>query len=240
MDDYVTRVYALIAAEPVADRGPAGLSATMRRLCTAVGRAVDAHGVGMTVMAPDGVRGMSAASDPATERLEDLQLTLGEGPCIDAFERRVPVLVPNLADEMARWPVYAPEVHAGGIRAVFAFPLQTGGARLGVLDVFRGEPGSLSNEALALCLTFADAAVASLLDGEEHRHPTAADDGLGDSLGVNTVLFQAQGMVMVQLKVPLAEAMARIRARAYAENRPLTEIAADVVARRLSFDQDRQ
>jgi AmiR/NasT family two-component response regulator len=52
-------------------------------------------------------------------------------------------------------------------------------------------------------------------------------------------LFQAQGMVMVQLGVSLADALARIRAHAYATNRPLREVAADIVARRLRFDPER-
>ena len=57
-------------------------------------------------------------------------------------------------------------------------------------------------------------------------------------LGFRVQLFQAQGMVMVQLGVSLADALARIRAHAYAENRSLAEVAADVVARRLRFDTD--
>ena len=64
--------------------------------------------------------------------------------------------------------------------------------------------------------------------------------GLGENLGPRTVLFQAQGMVMMQLDVSLADALARIRAHAYAHNRPLSEVAADIVARRLHFEGERQ
>ena len=60
-----------------------------------------------------------------------------------------------------------------------------------------------------------------------------------DLLGAGFVLYQAQGMVMVQLGVRLGEAMARLRAHAFAENRPLGEVAADVVARRLALQADR-
>ncbi len=112
VDDYLARVQALIAVQPEVADDAAGVGATMRRLCRATGTAVDACGVGMTVMAPHGVRGVTAATDPAAERLEDLQLTMGEGPCIDAFEQRLPVLVPDLAEAAQRWPGYAPEVPA--------------------------------------------------------------------------------------------------------------------------------
>lgn len=230
----------MIKAEPALAGDAAGLGGSMRRLCAAAGKSMDACGVGMTVMAPDGARGVTAATDAATERLEDLQLTMGEGPCIEAFERRLPVLVPDVAEAMHRWPGYVPAIHANGVRAVFAFPLQVGASRLGVLDVFRDRTGSLSRESLALCLTFAEVAVTTLLDGQERAHLSEADDGFGDDLGPRTVLFQAQGMVMVQLDVSLTDALARIRAHAYAQNRPLSEVAADIVGRRLHFEDEQR
>ena len=51
-------------------------------------------------------------------------------------------------------------------------------------------------------------------------------------------VYQAQGMVMVDLGVTLAEAMARLRGHAYAENRYLSDVARDVVAGKLTLDLD--
>ncbi|MFB9411106.1 GAF and ANTAR domain-containing protein [Dactylosporangium matsuzakiense] len=188
----------------------------------------------MSVMTAEGVHGMAAASDPATALIEELQFTFGEGPCIDAFAASRPVLVPDLDDgAAARWPVYTPAVIDAGVRAVFAFPLQVGAARLGVLDVFRDRPGPLSRVELGQAFVSADAVVSALLDGQEHSGVP-----LDEALGGRAELFQAQGMVMVQLGVPLAEALVRMRAHAYATGRPLHDIAADVVARRLRFGLD--
>jgi ANTAR domain len=240
MDDQFARVAALVGVEPAISGDAAGLGSDLRRLCTAAGRALGASGVGLTVMARNGVRGVTAATDPTTERLEELQLTLGEGPCMDAFERQHPILVAELADgAMTRWPIYAPAVYEAGVRAVFAFPLQIGAARMGIMDVFRRESGTLSTEDLGLALTFAEVTVATLLDGQGQAPADDGGDGLGEVLGSRTELFQAQGMVMVQLGTNLQEAMARMRAYAYANNRRLSEVAADIVARRLSFDSDR-
>jgi ANTAR domain len=238
--DPYARVKALIADQPAtADGDRAGVRADMRRLCTAAAQALDACGVGLTVMTGDGVRALGAATDPVTERLEELQLTLGEGPCIDAFTLRRPILVADLGDgASSRWPTYIPGVYALGVRAVFAFPLQVGAARLGMIDVFRAASGLLSADQLTLALVFAEVAIAALLDGQEHASTHDRGDWLGDVLGPRTQLFQAQGMVMVQLGGSLADALARIRAHAYAENRSLGEVAADVVARRLRFDTD--
>ncbi|GHJ43471.1 GAF domain-containing protein [Catellatospora sp. TT07R-123] len=239
VDDRYAQVEGLISREPASGGEDGGGIAEMRRLCNAAVRALAARGAGVTVMARGGLRGMTAASDPAAEKLEELQVTLGEGPCREAFEGRRPVLVPDLADgAMARWPVYAPEAQAGGVRAVFSFPLQVGAARLGVMDVFRGRAGMLSPEELALALAFAEVAVATLLRRDGGR-PYPAEDWLDRSMGSRAELFQAQGMVSVQLSVGLAEAMVRIRAHAYAHDRRLPDVAADIVARRLRIDGPR-
>jgi hypothetical protein len=234
--DHTARVRALIAEQPVMGDGVVG---DLRRLCRAATVALSGSGAGMSVMAEDGVRGVTAASDPTAERLEDLQFVFGEGPCIDAFEARRPVLVPDVTDAAAhRWPVYTSGVHDLGVRAVFAFPLQVGAARLGVLEVFRSRHGPLTADELGQALTFADAAVTVLLDGQAVAPPGAAAPGVAEAVDSGAELFQAQGMVTVQLGVTLADALARIRARAYADDRPLREVARDIVARRLRLDLD--
>ena len=237
-DDY-SRVAAFIAEQPATPDQAAGVVGILQRLCGAAVRALSASGVGMSVMAADGIRGITAASDPASERIEELQFLLGEGPCIDAFATRRPVLVPNVADgAMIRWPVYAPAVYGDGVRAVFAFPLQVGATLLGVLDVFRARPGSLSGEELRQALTFADVAVTTLLDGQESAEPGATAAGVDEAVRSKSEVYQAQGMVMVQLGVTLEEALVRLRAHAFAENRRLDQVARDVVSRKLRFDQD--
>ena len=139
---------------------------------------------------------------------------------------------------MSRWPVYSPAVCDAGVRAVFAFPLQVGAGRLGVLDVFRARPGPLSADELRQALTFAEVAVTTLLDGQSAAAPGTAADGLDEAMDSRVEVFQAQGMVMVQLGIPISDALARMRAHAYAESRPLAEVARDIVARRLRFDRD--
>lgn len=211
----------------------------LSRFCGAVVDTLDVSGAGVSMMTSDGVRGVCAASDPHSEVLEELQFTLGEGPCVDAYASRRPVLVPVLADgAMTRWPVYAPTVHAKGLRAVFAFPLQVGGARLGVLDVFRDRAGELTPTELTQAVLLTDVAVAALLDQHKRADDGRAPEYLDEAVERRAELFQAQGMVMVQLGVDIGAAMARIRAYAYAENRRVSDVAGDIVARRLQFHPD--
>jgi len=213
-----------------------GLVARLREVCRHAVRTLSASGSGVSVMTRDGTHGMAAASDPGTEHLEEMQFMCGEGPCIDAFATRRPVLVPFLHKQaMNRWPAYGPAVRSVGVRAVFAFPLQVGSARLGVLDVFRIRAGVLSAAEITQALAIADLAVNALLDGTANA--SDGSDGLDGAIENRAELFQAQGMVMVQLGVTITEAMLRIRAHAYAENRRLSEVATDIVARRLIFDR---
>jgi hypothetical protein len=239
VEDVRARVLALIAQQRASPQDRDGVMGSMRRLCTAVTQALSASGAAVALMAEDGERSATVASDPASERIEELQSQLGEGPGTDAFATRRPVLVPDLGgDAVARWPIYTPAAGDLGVRAVFAFPLQVGAARLGVLEVHRVRPGQLSHGELRYALMFAEVALTTLLDGQDNASPGTAADGLGGAVEHRAELFQAQGMAMVQLGVSLADALARMRAHAYAQNRQLGEVAADIVARRLRFNPD--
>ena len=237
--DGVARVQALIADEPQTADEPGGTAAWLQRLCRVAVRTLPTTGAGVSMLGPDGARGVAAASSSQSEELEELQFTLGEGPCMDAFASRQPVLEADLA-EGHRWLAYGPAVRNRGIRAVFAFPLQVGAARLGVLDLYRDKPGSLSKTAFAQALAFAEVAVRTLLDGQKHAAVGRSAGGIDEALEYRSELYQAQGMVQAQLGVSLEEAMARMRAYAYSHDRRLGDVARDVVARRVVLDRDGQ
>jgi hypothetical protein len=238
-DERIVAVRALIAAEDPAGVAD-GVVGWLRRLCAAAARILPASGVGVSVISEDGMRGVAAASDLVAETLEELQFALGEGPCIDAFASRRPVLEPDLGTGgSARWLGYGPAAHAQGAGAVFAFPLQVGAARLGVMDVYRHASGMLSQESLVQALTFAEVAVETLLDAQGKAVIGQAAEGLDRAMDSHYVIYQAQGMTMVDLGVPLADALARLRAHAYTHDRPLQDIARDIVDGRLRLEPDR-
>jgi len=191
------------------------------------------------VAAEDTRYSLVAAADPASEHLEEMQFVLGEGPCVDASASRRPVLVARLGDEgPSRWPAYTAAAQEVGVKAVFAFPLQVGAAQLGVMDFFRTQEGHLSEPELGQAFAIADEAVAILLDGHDRAALDADGESAEGELAGPAELFQAQGMVMVQTGGTLVEAMARIRAYAYAENLRLIDVARAVVNRQLHFDRD--
>ena len=243
MDDLsvrVARANQLIDDEPPTARTAPGTLGRLERLCSALSRALPATGIGLSLLTDDSYGGGTvAASDTASRALEELQFTLGEGPCIDAYASRRPVLEPDLATHGARrWPGYGPAAQEHGVGAVFAFPLQVGAARAGALDIYREAPGSLTAEALTQAFTFADVAMGLLVDGQDGAAHDETTPGLDDALAYRLEVYQAQGMVMVDLGVSIDVAMARIRGHAYAQGRPLSDVAKDIVAGKLRLDRD--
>jgi hypothetical protein len=219
-----------------ADRG--NVAGTLERVCMAAVELLAASGTGISLMADHGNRGFAAASDPPSRDLEELQFTLGEGPCIEAFNTGRPILVPDLSDgQRRRWPMYATAAQERGVRAVFAFPIQIGASRVGVLDVFRNQPGPMTAEQIGQAVIFADIALMTVLDGQQNATVGGVPRGFDQAPGFRAEIAQAQGMIMVQLGVSIVEALVRLRAYAYAEGRLVGDVALDVVAGRINFTE---
>ena len=127
----------------------------------------------------------------------------------------------------------APALEAGA-EAVFGFPLRVGAVRLGALNLYRDAPGPLSDEQHADALELADAAAQSVLVMQAGALPgDLATDLEGTDL--HLVVHQAAGMVAVQLGVDVSEALVRLRAHAFGNDRDLDTVARDVVLRKLRF-----
>lgn len=230
--DRVTEILTLLAA------GQNQLDSLPARLCQECVSAVSVTGVGLALMTAQGPSGVIvAATDGAARRLEELQFTLGEGPCVDASRSGRPVLNPDLlVAAMNRWPGFVTAALTAGVRSIFAFPLQVGAIRVGVLDLYRDTPGHLTDAQLLDALAFADAATLVLLHFQDGTVGDQTQPMLNAPLDGVARVHQATGMISVQLGVSLAEALLRLRARAYGQSRPVADVAADVVGRRMRFD----
>jgi hypothetical protein len=216
-----------------------GEPATMpSRLCAECLSALPVSGVGVALMTADGPSGVVlAATDERARQMEELQFALGEGPCVEASRSGRPVLQPDLvAAGPARWPQFGAAVLDVGVRAIFAFPLRVGAIRVGVLDLYRDRPGPLTAVELADAVAFADAATVVVLHLQDQDGLNGAQSALEGPIDSQAELHQATGMITIQLSISLAEALLRLRAHAYASGRTVLAIAADVVNRRVRFD----
>ena len=216
---------------------PSERTAQPRRICDLCVSMLGVTGAGISLSTPAGNRGVVCATDDVAARVEELQVTLGEGPCLDAISSGGPVLVPDLdrPDDVVvgRWPAFMDGAAAAGVRAVFAFPLRIGAIGLGAIDLYRTSRGDLGADELTGALMAADAAALALLDLDPAGDAFADDQATRSTYHLQ--VHQATGMVQAQLDVTTDAAFALLRARAFAGGRPLVDIATDVVERRLRF-----
>ena len=212
-------------------------AAQPRRICDLCVSMLGVTGAGISLSTGTGNTGVVYATDDVAARIEDLQVTLGEGPCVDAVSSGGPVLVPDLDEPdnvaVTRWPAFMEGAGAAGVRAVFAFPLRIGAIGLGAIDLYRTSRGDLDADELAGALMAADAAALALLDLDPGGDGFAEDRAARATYHLQ--VHQATGMVQAQLDVPTEAAFAMLRARAFASGRSLVDVATDVVERRLRF-----
>ncbi|WP_344412534.1 GAF and ANTAR domain-containing protein [Amycolatopsis minnesotensis] len=210
-------------------------------VCDTAAIALEVAGVGLLAGSDgNGRMELRYSTTSLCTRLADIENTVGEGPMIEASRSLAPVLVSDLDNVAAarRWPLYTALAVEEGARAFFAFPLVVGAVRVGVLTLCRREPVALDVAELTDALVFGEIALMLILD--EHA---GLSNGDGEQPGNTFTLsdpqvHQAAGMVAAQLDLSLDDAYARLRARAFVDRRPLSEVAAEVVARLLRFDID--
>ena len=160
--------------------------------------------------------------------VQDLEFTLGEGPAGDAFTQGSPVLVDDVSAFSSRWPQFTRAIADKGIHSLYAFPLQLGAIKLGVLVLYRDEPGVLQGDELSAAHLVADLVTNQVLD----MQAGALSESLAWGIEVDdyrAVVHQASGMISAQLDCAMGEALARLRGRAFATDRPIDQVAADVV-----------
>jgi hypothetical protein len=225
----------------IADERGAGAADRLCEACVAL-FGVDAAAISLVF---DGANSGTLGASSAPARVwDELQFTLGEGPCLDSVASRAPVLVMDLADPKdVRWPAYGPAMVAHEIRSVSALPVVVAGEYVGALDLFRASPGLLGAEQLTGGLVAAELAQMPVLDLMGSDLQAAVSDPDSDAWIELTMLSraevsQATGMLVAQLEITAAAALMRLRAHAYATGRPVTDVARDILDFRLRLDGD--
>ena len=212
--------------------GPQSWSAA--RLCEVCPQIVGVNGAGVMLMSGDTPRGSLCATDAVSQLIEELQYTLGEGPCVDAYRQDQVVAEPDLADPaIRRWYGFTPPALRAGVRAVFGFPLRVGTVRLGALNLYRDQPSPLTADQLADALVMADMTAQWVLDAQEGASSDSVAEELEITADFHFAVHNAAGMVSVQLGTSVGEALIRLRAFAFSQDRPIGDVAQDVIARRI-------
>ena len=190
-------------------------------------------------------RDLLYATNTNAARIDELQFTTGQGPCLDAFVTGTPQLHPDISlrPDITGWPSFASEVlQELGVHGVFALPLFSGGASLGVLELYRRAPSALTESQIAAAQSAAaglgEVVVPELAEGAWQVDETSSPPPAGSFQYARSDINIAVGLLAARLHVPTADASARLRARAYADARSISSMSYDIVHGADEFYED--
>lgn len=179
------------------------------------------------------------SSGGVATRLDELQFDLGEGPRWEAARTRLPVLVPDVRSPLPySWPVLSKALENTEVAAIFVFPLTVGALELGVVELHRTTPGTLTVSEQTRAAVLAHDTAWQLLRRVLSVNSPDTDPTIDTALMSRREIHQATGMVLAQAGTTAAEALLLLRAHAFAKALTLRETADQVLQGRLSFVPD--
>ncbi|MGD0606895.1 MAG: GAF and ANTAR domain-containing protein [Streptosporangiaceae bacterium] len=174
-----------------------------------------------------------ASSDERMRLLELFELQGAQGPCLDAYSSGRTVQA-NAADSRARWPVFAPQACDAGFQLMCAVPLRVRTDVIGALNLFRGSDEPFTGTEMAIAQAMAEMAAIGLIQERAARERNLLAAQLQSALNSRVIIEQAKGMISEYLAVTVDDAFKLLRNYAHYHNRRLSEVASDVVDRRIS------
>jgi len=205
-------------------------------LCAAFVSDLGVSGASVTVVSYGGRRSTICSSDDTAARAEALQFALGQGPHWDALASRAPVISTDLGSASEeRWPLLVVGLGALGIGSIFAFPMLMGAALVGVVDLYCLTPRRVDEEFIArasfaagrMAMGAVQSAMRSATDATSEESPMAP--------ALRREVHQATGILISQLDISATAAFARLQGQAFVTERPIDDVAHDVVRGRLDF-----
>ncbi len=198
----------------------------------------DVTDAGVVLADPQGTLSVLASSSERMRLIELLEVQDREGPCQEVWTDGSAVRADHLLEETERWPTFTPAALDAGFRSGYAVPLRLRDTRIGALNLFADRPAALPIADEALGQALADAATIGILNERYRREHQALAEQLQTALSSRVTLEQAKGVLAEQLGVDVDDAFSILRGHARSNNKFLTAVAADIVARRLTIRHD--
>ena len=187
--------------------------------------AVDA---GIVLADQDGRLHVLASTSERAADVEEEQLGVAEGPCLEAYATGEPVDLPDLADAEG-WPTFTRVALASGFRSAHATPMRLGDRILGALNLFSDRPGPLGAQDIALVQAFTDVATLALVHSGNLRQQTDLAAQLQHALDSRVLIEQAKGVLAERHGISIDRAFALLRRQARAHSARLHDVAHRVV-----------
>jgi transcriptional regulator with GAF, ATPase, and Fis domain len=172
---------------------------------------------------------LAAATSQDMLHIEDLEIGLQQGPCLEAFHTGEQVLVEDLGRCHERWPEFTPRIVALGMRSAYAFPLRLRGDRIGALNLYRAEVKAFAPHEVRLGQALADIAAVGILQGRAVFAAERRAEQLQRALDSRIMIEQAKGILAERRRIPPGEAFERLRLHARSNNMKLREVCRQVM-----------
>jgi GAF domain-containing protein len=204
---------------------PFDLQDSLHRLTIRALPALEVDGCGIMVRKADGGLGFAAASSEAVVRVEQHQAVINEGACFEAYERNEPVMIRDIETEDGHWDGYRARMLEAGFRAVLGIPMNAFGQTIGVMNLYRTEPGPWSVTTLEDAqIVTAVGAGALVYANQLHSHREVTRN-LERAIEHRDLIGQAKGILMAKHEIDADTAFDILRDASQRSNRPVREIA---------------
>jgi hypothetical protein len=204
-------------------------------LCSPLLAAVSMPGAVISTLGPPMGSQTVCASTTLGARIDEIQIDLGEGPSWEALRTRLPVAASDLqADGGALWPGAWAALRELDLGSLYAFPLFVGTVSIGSIALYSMGARELSRADITGMSRLAVIVSVTLLRRAMDRLEVA-DDAAADGPYSRREVHQATGMVAARNAIGVDDALVLLRGHAYAADRPVRDVAADVIARRLDL-----
>ena len=190
---------------------------------------LDVTAAGLMVASPDGDLRVVASSSDTMRVLELFELQAEDGPCPECYRTGAPVVNAHLDSAGSRWPRFAPRAVAVGFHSVHAVPMRLRGETIGALNLFRSDPGNLTDADITAAQAFADVATIGVLQQRAATEAHLVNDQLTHAVNSRVTIEQAKGMVAERTSVDMEASFKRLRTHARNHNLRLVELAQNVI-----------
>jgi GAF domain-containing protein len=226
LDTLVTLADTLVAGYDVVD-----LLQTLVDRCSDL---VSATAAGVLLRDPRGSLEVIAASDEGAQTMEVLQVASGSGPCVHCADSGETVSIADMGDD-ERWPDFNNAASRVGFVSLLAVPLRLREITIGSMNLFRATPGAFADDDARAARALADVATIGILQERAVRESDVVRVQLQRALDSRVVIEQAKGVVSYRRSVDMGAAFDLIRGHARANRLGLSDVAEQIVQRRLDL-----
>ena len=167
-----------------------------------------------------------AASNETGRELELFQLENSEGPCLDCYTSKQPVVNSDLLSSDGRWPLFTPQALAAGFQSVHAFPMRLRNNVIGALNIFGSSDHRFDPAEVRIVQALADVATIAILQERSLARAEALTEQLQGALNSRIIIEQAKGAIAQREGISVDAAFLVMRDRARSTRQRMIDVAA--------------